>query len=228
MKNILYYTLIDEDHALLEALSDYSTLFPVEIQKRWGWHLDFDDKINSIVSKLLLYKALRLTEPTATPMSHSLQYEASGRPCIAEAGFDFNISHSHQMVGCAVNHEGRIGIDIQYKKQHRNFFRFKKALRGLSEDHSIEDLGDWTALEAKVKCSGLGLRDMKKVLEHPRQYILKTINLNDDYLCCVATYQPIQLSVREVTIGELLDAIQQQFFSLKQKECYENHRVSQA
>ena len=228
MKNLLYYTQIKENDRLLDALSDYSTLFPVEIQKRWGWHLDFDDKINSIVSKLLLYKALRQIFPDATPLSHRLEYHSSGRPSIAGADFDFNISHSHHMVGCVVNFDGRIGIDIQYKKQNRNFFRFKKALKGLSNDHPIEDLNDWTALEAKVKCAGLGLKDMKAVLQQARQYILKSIDINEDYLCCIATHQPIQLSIQEVSQEELLQTIQEQFSSLKQKECYENYSLSHA
>ncbi len=228
MKNTLYFTLIEDDRDILGALSDYSTLFPVDIQKRWGWHLDFDDKINSIVSKLLLYMALRRSYPDANPVDFPLQYHRTGRPFIEKVDFDFNISHSHQLIACAVNYEGRIGIDVQYKRQKRDFLKFKKALRGLSPDDRIHTLADWAALEAKVKCAGGGLRDMQQVLTNAQQYSLKIIHLNEDYLCRVASYQPLQLNIRNISSEELLFSIQQQFSSLKKQRKYGNYSLSQA
>lgn len=228
MENTLYHTLVEDNRELADALSDYSTLFPVSIQKRWGWHLDFDDKIKSIVSKLLLYMALRKTYPAANPVDFQLKYNTNGRPYIEGADFDFNISHSHQLIACAVNYSGRVGIDVQYKKTRRDFLKFKKALRGLLSQDQINDLSDWAALEAKVKCAGIGLRDLQSVVQRPKQYILKILHLDDDYLCRVATYQPIPLRVYRVPQEELLLSIQQQFSSLEKKKDYENCSLSQA
>ncbi len=156
---------------------------------------------------MLVYEGLREVYPDASPASFPMQYDALGRPFIRVGDFDFNLSHSRDLIACAINYEGIVGIDVQCKKDRSSFLRFGQAVKGLTTHADSINIEDWTALEAQVKCSGKGLRDMDAALTSRKEYILKSVQIDRDYLCWVASKNQFLMDVRHFSEADLSRSI---------------------
>ncbi|GKS58144.1 4'-phosphopantetheinyl transferase [Nitrospira sp.] len=118
------------------------------------------------ILRLLLGRYIR-----CDPARVDIVLEASGRPILGPShgpgGLRWSLAHSHEAVVVALSHHLRVGIDLEYlgrpmhasEVAHR-FFHANEATRldTLPEDGRTEAFFHyWTAKEAVLKATGLGL-----------------------------------------------------------------------
>lgn len=122
---------------------------------------------------------------------------------------DFNISHSHELVACAVADEGNVGIDVEQVRELKTDFgriltpREQAAVQ--AEPDRFFDF--WTQKEAVIKADGTsGVWSMEEVslTRHTagfrnRQWHLTPLSLPDGYAGCIAT----DLAGREYSVNSL-------------------------
>ncbi|MEM6348371.1 MAG: 4'-phosphopantetheinyl transferase superfamily protein [Bacteroidota bacterium] len=150
------------------------------------------DAYNYVYGRLLLQeglKALKLSQNI-----DQIQFEDSGKPFLDSVYF--NISHSADLVVCAVSTKGSIGIDIEKEAEVEleNFVSWFT----LTEWKTIMEstlprrqfYRYWTRKESIIKALGLKLSDLNQIdfdIEQPRfekngqGWFLNELSLDDDY-----------------------------------------------
>lgn len=98
-----------------------------------------------------------------------IRYNEHRRP-IVDHDFDFNISHSGNLVACALSKHTKIGLDLErikpYRDSHLHAF-FDERERDLilsARDHHETFYDLWTRKEAVLKADGRGLTLTRKKL----------------------------------------------------------------
>ena len=135
----------------------------------------------------------------------ALGQDANGRPRLAH-GPDFNISHSHGLVACALGVGCRVGLDVERLRSrvHPRLAR-RLAWRG---DHAGDFFHAWAAREASVKAGGrVGLARIVRVRLGPdtarvddEVWRLTRLDMLADYAGCLACDVPeIELSIQDCT-----------------------------
>ena len=167
-----------------------------------------DDLNNSLLGMQLLKTGLNHLKLHGFHLS-GVQYRANSKPQLGKE-VDFSISHSGDMVVCALTKNGQVGIDTEKLRpvSIRSFSRFLSAAECLDTDDSNAAFIDlWTCKEAVLKgCGDCHLDQLKDVTISgdmarigTRHFYLRRLALLHGYKTCLAT------SVRQGTI-ELLPA----------------------
>ncbi|MCH5191740.1 MAG: 4'-phosphopantetheinyl transferase superfamily protein [Oscillospiraceae bacterium] len=132
------------------------------------------------------------------PESIEFNINKNGKPFAKDLDVEFNISHSHDMVVCAVS-DKPVGIDIEKIRP----IKLNVAKRICTKDELIYLFGHtpneqdfemnsdiptltrffeiWTAKEAYGKCVGIGLGDIK----HDTGKSISDIHRFDSYVICI-------------------------------------------
>jgi 4'-phosphopantetheinyl transferase len=155
-----------------------------------------DDLNNSLLGMQLLKTGLNHLKLHGFRLS-GIQYRANSKPQLGKA-VDFSISHSGDMVVCALTKNGQVGIDTEKLRpvSIRSFSRFLSAAE-------CQDTGDsnaafidlWTCKEAVLKgCGDCHLDQLKDVIISgdkarigTRQFYLRRLGLLHGYKTCLAT-----------------------------------------
>ena len=194
---ICLYTEIDEfwnDQKLGAKLQ----LLPANLQQHIVKKKDQRERQLSITGKLMLQNIVNEFDINLT--LNNLLYNQYHKPYF-NAGFDFNISHSGNMVMCCGTDKGKIGIDIEFIKpidlaNYTNYFT-------QNEWHQINTSADpvsefyyfWTRKEAVLKAMGTGFHTAldsidvsgENLKEDKILYHLKTLDIDKRYKCHIAT-----------------------------------------
>lgn len=146
---------VEASHSLTELL----LLLPDSLQDRAARYKQTQDAYNFVLGRLLLKQAL-LKSGLPTEKLEAIHYTATQKPYLAD--LHFSISHSQEWVACAFSKEQVVGLDVEVprpiKKAH---FRHSFSLKEWDEITAEEGLHTfyqyWTAKEAVLKATGLGL-----------------------------------------------------------------------
>lgn len=180
---------------------------PEVLQKKVRAFRRWEDAHASLLGKHMLQYAV--TENGQSHTLASLQYTAMSRPYFP-GDADFNISHTDQVVVCALANYNKIGIDIE-KPQPLDIEDFKQQFSNAEWDHihrSSDPLQTfyeyWTAKEAVLKASGTGLTEELHLLNpfENNEWQLYTIRHFSPYLCHVASQQPLG-KISLINLGHL-------------------------
>ena len=140
-------------------------------------------------------------------------YTQNGKPYISP-DFDFNISHSGNLVVCAFATGNKVGIDIEACKPletafFREYFSEEewKKINGAS-DPLIAFYEFWTAKEAVLKAAGIGLMDNlaaleikgEKVLFENEDWYIQEVFIGEGYKCHVCSVINIPVAVKEINV----------------------------
>lgn len=157
-----------------------------------------DDKKRTVVGEMVA-RTMIAKYCNVLPESITFDIGEHGKPYVVELDVHFNISHSGNMVVCAVS-DKPVGIDIEQirpidlrvakrvfnEDELQYLFGFSPTDKDfiLSEDTGIltRFFEVWTAKEATVKCSGIGIADIKNVVLY--EQISKLII--DNYIISIA------------------------------------------
>ena len=143
-----------------------------------------------------------------------LQFPEHGKPFIA-GDWDFNLSHSGDIVACAISRQGRIGIDVERHRdvEPQRFKRYfsKDELEWMADDDKCF-IELWTRKEAVIKASGIGLKGLSKVItqdnltasDEQGEWYLHKLELDKDYSAHVAIDAEVSIqSLHQINIQQL-------------------------
>ncbi len=104
------------------------------------------------------------------PARIEMEVGSEGKPRLAGAGLRFNLSHSAHRALVAVTCDGEIGVDVEERREIRNYMNLAQQFCSLSEfqrlqqkpaaDQPLAFLTCWTRKEALLKATGAGLRNL--------------------------------------------------------------------
>lgn len=176
-------------------------LLPEQLQANILLMQQWQARHASLLGKLLLREALQ-NEGYCADILNTIKYTKYKKPYI-ETGIDFNISHSGELVVCAISNEGKIGIDIE-KIVPIEVKSFSKIFSAQQWQEISENGGClerfyyyWTLKESIVKADGRGLsillRNMQLqeniVLFEDKRWITTELALDVSYKCFLAATQ---------------------------------------
>lgn len=196
MINVLYTYLSQENHA--DLVDKYVRDFPYEFRSKINNYKRWQDKQSSILGRLLLRQSLQYFNLSNN--YPEIEYSTYNKPYFKESNIFFNISHSNDLVVCAINDTYEIGIDVE-KITPINIVDFKSQMTDLEwqklflSDNQLEAFFDyWTQKEAIIKAHGMGLSIPldsfevadNKALIGQENFWIKEIKIDQEYKCNIS------------------------------------------
>ena len=194
----LFYTFFDTPLAT-DTWNSYLQNVPEEIQTQVMRFKRWQDRHSCLLGKILLREGLK-KHGYPPDCLNNLSYSTYKRPFI-DNSIDFNISHSGEYVMCAINTDGRVGIDIERKKP-LNFAEFRNYMTP-DEWDTMREAPDqseyfydlWTVKESVIKAEGKGLSipllDIHRVGDtanfNKNIWYIKKVAIDLNYSCHVVT-----------------------------------------
>jgi 4'-phosphopantetheinyl transferase len=206
---MIVYAFINFEHYAEERLYPlYLQDIPPPMQQQVLRYRKIQDRNNCLFGKLLLRDLLVQCFNQRPSCLEHMAYNAFGKPLLNDM-LHFNISHSHEIVMCAISNEGGIGIDLEYK-QPIDLRDLEACLRPdeqqqLLAANSLDAIyAFWTQKESVLKAIGTGLMtNLKDIyLRGDKAYIpgemsgtqdwfLHSLHLHDNYSTTICTDRPI-------------------------------------
>lgn len=196
----VYFIHLHDQLPLNELLPYFPTDFIQKIQ-RFRYR---KDALASLYGRLLLRHGYQqLTGNTLA--FEAIQYGKVGKPFLTNSPVQFNISHSHQMVVCAIADTFPIGIDIEYRKPiDIADFKFQMTECEWTAIHTANDqlaafYQYWTKKEAVMKATGKGftlplqsfevLPTASTTLLGDTKWHFQSVAIHSDYTCYLTTHR---------------------------------------
>jgi 4'-phosphopantetheinyl transferase len=207
----IYYSYLSElaHEKLLEIdLPKFSKDYQEKIKRYRRWQ----DAQLSLLGWVLLFKGFEQIYED-NPFDKIVKYTKFNKPYFEDSPIHFNISHSGEIVVCALSDESEIGIDIEILtdieiedfKSQMTENELKKILGSGNSTQSFFDY--WTQKEAVLKAQGEGLSvqlssfevsDYKAYISGEK-FFLKEIKIDDKYKCYVSKKK----NINELTIKKI-------------------------
>lgn len=195
----LYYTYLSEkDHEglLKNNLAKFPTDFQNKIKKFRRWQ----DAQSSLLGRIMLFKGIEELKKQNYD-NREIIYTTYNKPYFEDRLVEFNISHSGEIVVCALSDEHQIGIDIElmtnieipdFKSQMTD-----REWNTLNDSHDKTDafFKYWTQKEAVIKAHGHGLSLPLKSFEihddltqiNNQTFYLKEVTIHKNYKCYISS-----------------------------------------
>ena len=211
MINVLYTSIDEDNHQKL--VDNYFPKFSVEFQTKIKRYRRWQDAQLSLLGRILLVKGLE--QMNCSFDESNLRYTSFNKPYLESNDINFNISHSGELVVCALTKIVDIGIDIE-KIESIKISDFKSQMTNNewmliseSKDTKLSFFDYWTQKEAVIKAHGNGLSIPLKSFEiknnkttiDSENFFLKKIFVKDDYSCSLALKK--SLDTIEITINRI-------------------------
>ncbi|MEZ5006776.1 MAG: 4'-phosphopantetheinyl transferase superfamily protein [Chitinophagales bacterium] len=191
-------------------MDDWLTKLPSNIQENVLQYKQEKDQWRGLGGKLLLREMLLKIGDVFS--LEQLKETPKGKLFFEGADFDFNISHSGEMVVLAVQDNGVCGIDIElhrtidYSIFERNFTNTEWNTIMNAEDSPRQFFDYWAIKESVIKADGRGFEVLgkteivsnNKAICDGKTYHISPIFITDGYSSCVA-------SDREITVVDIFN-----------------------
>lgn len=193
----VYYTVISEVYHE-QLLKDHLPKYPPDFREKIKNYKRWQDAQSSLLGRLLLWNA---TMPFTSNVDNlKIKYADYQKPYFENLPFQFNISHSGQVVVCAFSNKYELGIDIEEIKEiELDIFKDRMTEREWREVMQAEDQKEafyeyWTKKEAVIKAHGKGLSLPLKSFEivedkttiYNKHYLVKQLQVMPEYKCFLA------------------------------------------
>lgn len=193
----IYYTyLSEENHTAL--LNNELPKFPVDFIKRIKKYKRWQDAQLSLLGRILLFRGIR-EQYNINLREKSVHYNAFNKPFFKEKPLHFSISHSGEIVICAISDTTQIGIDIE-KISEINIDTFRSTMldtewnRINNSDNKYEAFFEyWTQKEAVIKAFGFGQIDLKsfEIIDNStmimeNRFYLNEVKIEQQYKCSIS------------------------------------------
>lgn len=208
---ILYTSIDKNNHKRL--IDDFLPKFPIKFQKKIRRYRRWQDAQLSLLGRVLLGKGMEQVNYVFD--ESDIKYSSFSKPYIDNSDISFNISHSGNIVICALTNIGDIGIDIE-KINPIKISDFKSQMTANewmliseSKDTKLSFFDYWTQKEAVIKAHGNGLSIPLKSFEiknnkttiDSEDFFLKKVFVKDDYSCFLVLKK--SLDTVEITINRI-------------------------
>jgi 4'-phosphopantetheinyl transferase len=209
--NVLYTSIDEDNHQKL--VNKYLLKFSAEFQAKIKLYRRWQDAQLSLLGRVLLAKGMEQVNQVFD--ESDIKYSSFSKPYLDNSDMNFNISHSGNIVICALTKIGDIGIDIE-KRESIKISDFKSQMTNNeweqvngSKDIKTAFFKYWTQKEAVIKAHGKGLSVPLKSFEiknnkatiNSKNFFLKKLEIMDDYSCYIAS--KTNLEVVEVHINKI-------------------------
>jgi len=213
----IYYAYIDEKNhrnLIQNSLTKFSKKYQQKILKYRRWQ----DAQLSLLGRLLLINGMK--DLNSQLEVFELEYTEYNKPFFSNLDLKFNISHSGNIVLCAISESYDLGVDIELIKDIE-IEDFKSQMtayewNGIEQDNypEIAFYEYWTQKEAIIKAHGKGLsiplksfevKDNKTQIDNDVFYVSK-INIEEGYTCNIASQNEIHkkdISIKKLGVNEL-------------------------
>ncbi len=206
---IYYSYLSEENHESL--LKNHLPKFPTVYQEKIKRYRRWQDAQLSLLGRMLLFEGIEEIYKQK-PDDKVIKYTKYNKPYFDDDLIQFNISHSGEIVVCALSDEHEIGIDIEIVADIR-FDDFKSQMTEiewdrifLSSDKKDSFFDYWTQKEAAIKAHGHGLTISLKSFEivdnttkiNEEKYYLKEVEIDKKYKC----YISLKMNIGDIYLKE--------------------------
>ncbi|GAA4271386.1 4'-phosphopantetheinyl transferase superfamily protein [Aquimarina gracilis] len=197
MTRILYSYIKEKNHNFL--IKEWLPRFPKSFQEKVLRYRRWQDAQLSLLGRLLLKQGLK-DYGIVCNNELNMHYTSYNKPYFIDLEVEFNISHSGDIVVCAITQNNDIGIDIEIVK-NIEVEDFKNQMTSLEWQRIISS-GDiknsffnyWTQKEAVIKAHGMGLSVPLKSFEiinnhtiiDTENFYVKEVVLDQEYKCHLA------------------------------------------
>ncbi len=193
----------------------YLGIMPEQMSARLLRFHRWEDTQASLLGKLILLYALN--ENSVYESFNKILLSANGKPYFVESDNFFNISHSDQLVVCALSY-CEIGIDIErnvpvnYTDLMHYFSLPEINAINAAADKTLAFYQIWTKKEAVLKALGSGLSISlntfsvveQKIFIADREFFFSEVYLDDKYVCSIATAEKVsQIQVTYIDVCNL-------------------------
>jgi len=131
-----------------------------------------------------------------SPQELEISHTASGKPVLANSHWQFNLSHSHELMLCAITEGVSVGVDVEYRLRpclmervmHRwaKVDRFQAWQKLPPQQQSEEFWRWWTQHEAIAKALGTGINC--QTTPTPPHH-MATFAIYENYIASVCTVE---------------------------------------
>jgi len=189
---------VRKDKALNNLLLD----LPENMHERANRYKFEEDAYNFVLGRLLLKKGL--TALGKEDQFEHIQYHESGKPFLEDVFF--NISHTENLVVCALSSKGEIGIDIEKVKEVKldDFDAWFTKKEWAKINNSPSPLQKfywyWTRKESVLKALGVNLSYLHKIeidatkdhfIENGKKWWLKDVDFGTGFSGALCSEHPI-------------------------------------
>ncbi|MGH2665958.1 4'-phosphopantetheinyl transferase family protein [Flavobacterium sp.] len=208
----IFYAYINEDNHE-KLMTDFLPKLPITFQDKIRKYRRWQDAQLSILGRFLLIEGIKKTYDRDCMVS-VIQYTKYKKPYFDGYPFKFNISHSGEMVVCALCKEFEIGIDVELISDIK-IEDFKLQMTesewntiAISNDKRDAFFNYWTQKEAALKANSLGLMLPLKSFEilqnqtkiNGEKIFLKEIKIDKKYKCHVS----LKKEITDVHLNKLI------------------------
>jgi 4'-phosphopantetheinyl transferase len=190
---------------------EYLALLPADLRERNSRYIHWQNRHSHLLGKLLLLEAFKMNGFGSNVWRY-VAYDSYQRPCLTLHDFDFNISHSGNLVVCAVGRNTRLGIDIEEnRKVDLGNFHDVMSPKQWEEINSAdcplkEFYKYWTIKESVIKADGRGFFIPLDKLElknstvgyGDRLWFVQALPFNSEYSAALATDQVSAFRIHEI------------------------------
>jgi 4'-phosphopantetheinyl transferase len=191
----VFYSKINDEWREDELEKKISCL-PADLLEQVMKYKNWRDRQLSIAGKLLLLDLLKDFKLSGRLDLKNLHYTQFGKPYFDNA-FNFNISHTQNLVVCAATTTGNLGIDIEKIQRvtieyWSDYFTVEEIeAMNKSSDKHIAFYRTWTKKEAFIKAIGKGLNiqlsqinTVRNVIAYKhKSYYLHQVTIEGKYVC---------------------------------------------
>ncbi|MCB0503006.1 MAG: 4'-phosphopantetheinyl transferase superfamily protein [Bacteroidetes bacterium] len=188
----------------VKPIHEWLSEFPELIQDDILQYKKEKDQWRVLGGKWLLQNMLNANRYTFT--LEQLKSTSKGKLYFDRAKFDFNISHSGEIVVLAVVQDGMCGIDIElhrainYSIFERNFTPIEWKTIVNAKHPSQQFFDYWAIKESVIKADGRGFEvlgkteilSVKQAVCHGRMYHISPVYIEKGYSSCVASDKKIK------------------------------------
>lgn len=182
----------------------YYNDLPAPVRKQLNLLKRWEDAQASLLGKQLLKYGLVKYLDKDENILEKLNKDRHGRPYLEnERGYDFNITHSENMIMCAISEKGKIGLDVE-RVRPVTIDHFVRQFTGqeLVNIHRADEpyhefFAYWTKKESVLKAEGIGMgiplnqinvdRKLKMATVGEQQWYLKAIDIDQKFRACLAS-----------------------------------------
>jgi 4'-phosphopantetheinyl transferase len=212
---IYYSYLSEENHESL--LKNHLPKFPTVYQEKIKRYRRWQDAQLSLLGRMLLFEGIEEIYKQK-PGDKVIKYTKYNKPYFEDNLIKFNISHSGDIVVCALSDEHEIGIDIEILtdigiddfKSQMTENEWGNIILSSNKKDSFFDY--WTQKEAVIKGHGHGLTIPLKSFEisanttqiNEEKFFLKEIAIDQQYKCYISLKTNInEISVKKHNINSI-------------------------
>ena len=208
---IYYSYLSEENHESL--LKNDLPKFPVDYQEKIKRYRRWQDAQLSLLGRKLLFNGIEEIY-RHNALDKVIKQTKYNKPYFDDNLIEFNISHSGDIVVCALSDEHEIGIDIEIIKDIEiDDFKFQMTEKEwdkiiISNNKKNAFFDYWTQKEAVIKAHGHGLSLPLKSFEiidnktkiNEENFYLKEIKIDEMYKC----YISLKVNINKISVKKII------------------------